>query len=322
MSQMRATLLGTSSAQPTIHRGLSATALRVISDRVLIDCGEGTQRQMLRFGTGFRVDLVLFTHFHADHYLGIIGFLRTLAMGGRTEPLDVYGPGPFIDRLLKRLIHLGFKNMPFEINYHAIGPGHVIQRRGYQIEAVGMEHRMPCLGYVFREDRRPGRFDLEAALALGVPSGPLFGKLQRGEAISLPDGREILPEQVMGPSRPGRSMAFSGDTRPCEAFAEACRDVDLMVHEATFAEDDKARALETTHSTALEAAQVASAAGAKHLLLTHLSSRYDLEPDRLVREAAEGYTGPLTAAYDGICMEVLVEGGAARIEGLEDGDPA
>ncbi|MFW5878818.1 MAG: ribonuclease Z [Myxococcota bacterium] len=301
---MRITFLGTAAAAPTVRRGLSSIAVRAWSDRILIDCGEGTQRQMLRYGTGFRVDRILFTHFHADHYLGVIGFLRTLAMGERTEPLFIQGPAPALERTLKKAIHLGWRDYPFPIEMQAVEPGEVIDRGDYRIHVVGVEHRMASVAYVFEEPPRPGRFDLERAQALEVPPGPLYGRLQRGETVELPSGAMVAPDQVMGPARSGRKVAFSGDTRPCSSLIEAARGADLLVHEATFTEDERDRALETMHSTALEAGRVAAEAGARRLVMTHISSRYDSQPSLLVEEAKRSFGGEVAVAEDGMRMEV------------------
>ncbi len=304
MSLLRVTFLGTAAAAPTVRRGLSAVAVRSWSDRMLIDCGEGTQRQMLRYGTGFRVDRILFTHFHADHYLGIIGFLRTLAMSEREQPLLIQGPAPGIDRALKRAIHIGWREYPFPIILEAVEPGQVIDRGDYQLRVIGVDHRMPSLGYVMEEPPRPGRFDPDAALALGVPEGPLFGRLQHGEPVELSNGARVLPSQVMGPPRAGRKVVFSGDTRPCESVVDAASGCDLLVHEATFSRAEKDRAIETMHSTAREAGEVAAAAGARHLVLTHISSRYDTEPHLLAAEARSAYSGRVEVAEDGMRIEV------------------
>ena len=301
---MRVTLLGTSAAQPTARRGLSGTAVRLHGERLLVDCGEGTQRQMVRFGTGFALDLVLFTHFHADHFLVILGFLRTLAMAERSDPLDLYGPGPFIDRELPRMIRTLGEALPFALNLVPLAPGDVIQRRDYRISAVGVEHRGPALGYVLEEPARPGVFDVHKARALGIPQGPLFGTLQRGESVTLPGGRTIPPDAVLGPPRSGRKLAFSGDTRPCEALIEAAQAADLLVHESTFSAADADRAVFTRHSTAEEAAQVAAAAGVEHLVLSHLSTRYDNEPGTLLREARARFEGRLQVAEDGLALEI------------------
>lgn len=307
MTDLRVTLLGTAAAQPTLRRGLSATAVRAHGDRFLVDCGEGTQRQLLRFGGGFGLDYVLFTHFHADHYLGIIGFVRTLAMGGRTEPLTLYGPAPFIQRL-PELVHVGGGDLGFPVDCVALQPGEVVQREHYRVQAVRVDHRGPALGYVLEEPERPGPFDVQRALALGVPAGPLFGQLQRGAAVTLPSGQVVQPADVLGASRPGRKVVFSGDTRPCRALIEAGRDADLFIHESTFSERERARALETRHSTAHEAALAAAEANARALVLTHLSARYDTCPEVLRREAEPTFGGALTVAEDGLELDVPLQG--------------
>ncbi|WP_434301261.1 ribonuclease Z [Corallococcus exiguus] len=303
MSLLRLTFLGTSAAQPTLHRGLSGLAVKADADLLLFDCGEGTQRQMVRFGTGFTVDAAFFTHFHADHYLGIIGFLRTLGMMGRTEPMHLYGPPP-ARRLLHQAVHLGLESLAFPVEIHELKDGDSVRRNGYTVQAVGVDHRIHALGYVLAEDGRPGRFHLEKARELGVPEGPSFGKLQKGESITLADGRVVKPEDVLGESRSGRRLVISGDTRPCPSLVQAAKDADLLVHESTFSDDEQARALETRHSTAREAAQVAKDAGARRLILTHLSSRHDTDPGRLLTQAREAFKGPVEVAFDGLTVEL------------------
>ena len=303
MSLLRLTFLGTSAAQPTLHRGLSGLAVKADADLLLFDCGEGSQRQMVRFGTGFTVDAVFFTHFHADHYLGIIGFLRTLGMMGRTEPMRLYGPPP-AKRLLHQAVHLGLESLAFPTEIHEVKDGDVVRRSGYAIHAVGVDHRINALAYALVEDDRPGRFNLEKARALGVPEGPSFGKLQKGEPVTLPDGREVRPEDVLGAARPGRRLVISGDTRPCASVVKAAKDADLLVHESTFSDDEQERALETRHSTAREAARVAREAGARRLVLTHLSSRHDTDPGRLLTQAREEFKGPVEVAFDGLTVEL------------------
>ena len=303
MSLLRLTFLGTSSAQPTLHRNLSGLAVKADTDLLLFDCGEGSQRQMVRYGTGFTVDAVFFTHFHADHYLGIIGFLRTLGMMGRTEPMRMYGPPP-AKRLLHQAVHLGLESLAFPIEIHEVKDGDVVRRGGYAVHAVGVDHRINALAYALVEDDRPGRFNLEKARELGVPEGPSFGKLQKGEAVALGDGRTVKPEDVLGAPRSGRRLVISGDTRPCASVVRAAKDADLLVHESTFSDDEQERALETRHSTAREAARVAREAGARRLVLTHLSSRHDTEPARLLAQAREEYKGPVEVAYDGLSVEL------------------
>ncbi len=303
MSILRLTFLGTSAAMPTLHRNVSGLAVKADSDLLLFDCGEGSQRQMIRFGTGFSVDAVFFTHFHADHYLGIIGFLRTLGMGGREQPLTLYGPAP-ARKILDAAIHLGVERLAFPVDVQELRGGEIIARKGYGVRAIRVDHRVNALGYALEEDVRPGRFDPEAARLLGVPSGPDFGRLQKGQTITLPDGTEIKPEQVMGSTRPGRRVIISGDTRPCAAMVEASRGADLLIHESTFSDDEQARAIETRHSTAREAARVAQEAKAKRLVLTHLSSRHDVDPRPLLEQARQEFSGPIDVAYDGFSVEV------------------
>jgi ribonuclease Z len=303
LSLLRLTFLGTSAAQPTVERNLSGLALKADAELVLFDCGEGSQRQMARFGTGYDLDAVFFTHFHADHYLGIIGLLRTLGMGGRERELVLHGPAPAA-RLLDQAIHLGLETLGFPVRIAELVAGDDVRRPGYTVRTVAADHRTPAVGYVIEEDQRPGRFDLTHATALGVPAGPAFGQLQRGETITLPDGRTVAPADVLGPPRPGRRIAISGDTRPTAALASAARAVDLLIHEATFCDVDQARAIETRHSTAREAAAVATAAGARSLVLTHISTRYDHEPERLHAEASTAFAGPITVAHDGLTLEL------------------
>lgn len=303
MSILRLTFLGTSAAMPTLHRNVSGLAVKADGDLLLFDCGEGSQRQMIRYGTGFSVDAVFFTHFHADHYLGIIGFLRTLGMGGREESLTLYGPPP-AKKILDEAIHLGVDRLAFPVEIQELRGGELVQRKGYGVRAVRVDHRVNALGYSLEEDLRPGRFDPEAARKLGVPSGPEFGKLQKGQTITLADGRVVKPEQVMGSSRPGRKVVISGDTRPCAAMIEASREADLLVHEATFSDEEQARAIETRHSTAREAGRVGNEAKVKRLVLTHLSSRHDIDPKPLLEQAKQEFAGPCEVAYDGFSVEV------------------
>lgn len=303
MSLLRVTFLGTSAAAPTLHRNVSGIAVKADADLLLFDCGEGSQRQMIRYGTGFSVSAVFFTHFHADHYLGIIGFLRTLGMGGREQPLTLYGPLS-ARKVLDTAIHLGVERLAFPVSIEELKGGDEVKRGGYVVRAVRVDHRVNALGYVLQEDTRPGRFDLSVAKALGVPPGPAYGKLQKGETVTLEDGRVVEPSQVLGPSRRGRKLVISGDTRPCAALTEAAKDADVLIHEATFSDEEQERALETRHSTGREAGKVAADAQVKRLVLTHFSSRHDVDPEPLVVQAKESFSGPVDAARDGYVVEV------------------
>ena len=302
---LRLTFLGTAAAQPTLRRNLTGLALRRERELYLVDCGEGTQRQLIRYGAGFDVAAVFFTHFHADHYLGAIGFLRTLSMQGRTEPLDVYGPRP-ARALLRTMLFTGVERFSFEVNIHEVEPGERVRRDGCHLVAFATDHRTPSVGWALVEDARPGRFHPELAAALGVPSGPLFGALQRGAAVTLADGRVVEPGAVVEPTRRGRVVVVTGDTRPCAATVEVARGADLLVHDCTFGDAEAERAVETYHSTAREAAQVGRDAGVGRLVLTHLSSRYDQAWEPLLLQAREAFGGALEVAQDGLVVEVAL----------------
>jgi ribonuclease Z len=300
---LRLTFLGTAAAQPTLRRNLTGLAVRRERELFLVDCGEGTQRQLIHYGAGFDVDAIFFTHFHADHYLGAIGFLRTLSMQGREDPLDVYGPRP-ARALLKTMLFTGSERFSFEVRIHEVGPGERVRRDGCEWASFETEHRTPSLGWVLTEDLRPGRFHPEKALSLGVSAGPLFGALQRGQAVELPGGRRVSPEEVMEPPRRGRVLVVTGDTRPCESTVLSAQRADVLVHDCTFGDAESSRALETMHSTAREAASVAREAGVSRLLLTHLSSRYDRDWQALLEQAREVFLGQVEVAQDGLVIEV------------------
>jgi ribonuclease Z len=265
--------LGTAGSAPTASRGTSSTLLRRGGDRLLVDCGEGTQRQLLRSDAGL-VDLehVFLTHLHADHVLGLPGMLKTFALRGRELPIVVHGPRG--TAALIRALAVVIGRLTYELRIVELGPGDAIERDGYRLVSFAVQHGNTALGYALREDGRPGRFDVDAAEALGVPDGPARGALQRGEDVTLPDGRTVRPDDVLGPARRGRSVAITGDTAPAATVVEAASGVDVLVHEATFLADERARARETEHSTAGEAALVAREAGVALLALTHISARY------------------------------------------------
>jgi ribonuclease Z len=265
--------LGTSASAPTAQRAPSALLLRRGGERLLFDCGEGTQRQLLRSSIGL-VDLtdVFLTHYHADHFLGLPGMLKSFALRGRELPLTVHGP-PGLRELFGSLRRI-FGRLTYELELVELAPGDTLARDGYRLEPFHVAHGASSVGYALVEESRPGRFDVAAADALGVPSGPQRGLLQRGESITLPDGTVVTPDAVLGESRPGRKLVLTGDTAPEPAVIEAARGASLLVHEATFSEEEKERAQETGHSTAAEAAVVARAAEVVLLALTHVSPRY------------------------------------------------
>jgi ribonuclease Z len=297
------TFLGTSAARPTVERNVSAVALVREGETLLFECGEGTQRQMMRYGASFALSEIFFTHFHADHFLGVIGLIRTLGLQARTEPMSLYGPRG-AKKVLGQAIQLGVEKVPFEVEIREVKPGDVIgQREAYDIRVFATEHGGGSVGYALKEHERRGRFDVEQARAAGIPEGPLWGKLSKGETIELADGRKLTAESFVGPKRPGRLVVLTGDTRPCASVVDASQGADLLIHEATFGEEEKERAKETGHSTAKEAAQVALAAKARRLVLSHVSARYSVSADELVREAREVFK-ETTVAKDGMTIEV------------------
>jgi ribonuclease Z len=264
---------GTSGSMPTADRAPTALMIRRGGERLLFDCAEGTQRQMLRSNVGL-VDLreVFLTHYHADHYLGLPGMLKTFALRGRDVPITIYGPPGLSDLFTSLRRIFGKLTYPYELV--ELRPGDSLEREDYRLTAFPVAHGVSAIGYALVEHERPGRFDVETANALGVPSGPERGTLQRGEAVTLPDGRAVTPDQVLGDARPGRTVVIAGDTAPAPSVREAARGADLLVHEATFLEDERERARETAHSTALEAAELARDSEVAMLALTHLSNRY------------------------------------------------
>jgi ribonuclease Z len=296
------TFLGTSAARPTVERNVSSVALVREGETLLFDCGEGTQRQMMRYGVSFALGDIFFTHFHGDHFLGVIGLVRTLGLQAREEPLRLWGPRG-AKQLLKSALNLGVERVPFEVVVEEVKPGDRLPARGYAMHVFATEHGGNSVGYALVEEQRYGRFDPDKARALGIPEGPLWGKLQRGETIELADGRQLTADGVVGPPRSGRKVAITGDTRACASVVDAAQGADLLVHEATFGEEEKERARETFHSTARDAAQVALAARVRRLVLTHLSARYSTSAEELVREAKEVFP-EVVAARDGMTVEV------------------
>lgn len=298
---IRVTFLGTAASRPTVGRNVSGLLMNREGELLLFDCGEGTQRQMMRFGTGFAIHDIFFTHMHADHFLGVIGLLRTLGLQAREETMRLWAP-PGGSGILQDAVNLGVERVPFPIEIQELEPGQRIERGDYDIIAYRTQHGPRSLGFALAEHERLGRFNPDRARELGVPEGPLFGKLHRGEAVEV-DGRRITPEEVVGPTRPGRLVVYTGDTRPCRATAEIARDADLLIHDATFADDEADRARSTGHATAREAADLARRAGVARLALTHISSRYADDPRGLEREAREAFPGVMVA-YDGLEIEI------------------
>jgi ribonuclease Z len=296
------TFLGTGAACPTVDRNVAALAVQREGETILFDCGEGTQRQMMRYGVGFSFTEVFFTHFHADHMLGITGLLRTMGLQDRSAPVTLYGPRG-AQRILGAAMSLGIERNKFPVEVVEIRAGDRLRRDEYDIVVFETQHRADTVGYALAEHTRLGRFHPERARELGVPEGPLWGRLHKGETVTLDDGRTVSPPDLVGAPRRGRTLVYSGDTRPHRALLEAARGADLLIHEATFGGDESDRAVETGHSTAAEAARVALEAGVRQLVLTHISPRYTRDAPELLAEARAVF--PETAiARDGMTVEV------------------
>jgi ribonuclease Z len=311
--------LGTAGAVPTVERGPSGLLLVRGGERFLIDCGEGTQRQLMRSLGMAHIDRIFLTHLHGDHYLGLPGLLKTLSLQGRQDPLDLYGP-PGLEEILQ-IAQRMFGRYQFPLSTHEVMPGVVVEQSGFQIQAARTDHGLPSLAWCFVEDQRPGLFHPERATAHGVSPGPDFRRLQLGESVVLESGVVVEPEQVMDEPREGRKIVITGDTRPSEAIVALAAGATVLVHDATFAGTEFDRAVETRHSTAEEAAEVAARAGVGLLVLTHVSSRHGRR--ELLAEARKvfGQTilpddlDRLVVPYPEKGAPTLVRGGAAPDDG-------
>ncbi len=296
---------GTAGSVPSARRGLPAVLVRRGGDRLLFDCGEGTQRQLLRSVGLLDLDSVFITHFHADHWLGLPGMLKSFALRERSEPLTVYGPVGL--GALMADMRVVYGRLPYELGIVELAPAQTVQRDGYIVAAIPVSHKgATSFGYALVEEPRPGHLDPRLAEELGVSPGPDFGRLQRGETVA-----GVKPEQVMGPSREGRKIVISGDTSPCEALGIAAHQADVLVHEATFVQEEAERARQTLHSTARQAAELARDADVRLLVLTHFSSRY---AGGELRDEARAVFAATEAARDFDTIDVpFPERGAATL---------
>jgi ribonuclease Z len=286
--------VGTAGSAPTARRGLPSLLVRRGGDRIMFDCGEGTQRQLVSTIGLTELTEIFLTHFHADHWLGLPGMLKTFDLRGRERPLTIYGP-----RGLQALLGLVLRmagRVGFELDVVELTAGDVLERGGYRIAPVPVAHRGPAFGYVLFEDERPGVFDPDIAVRLGLEPGPEFGRVQRGETV-----RGVSPEQVMGEGRRGRKLVVSGDTAPCEALQIAAQGADVLVHEATFAEEERDRAALTGHSTAVQAATLAAEAVVELLALNHVSTRH---PIGVLRDEARAVFEPTVVPRDFDTIEI------------------
>jgi len=302
--------LGTAGATPTVDRGSPATLIARGGERILVDCGEGTQRQLMRSVGLARINTILLTHLHGDHYLGLPGLLKTLSLAGREEPLQLFGPDGLYELLREVERIIGRPRFPFLVE--EARPGAALETPEYLLKTAGTEHGLPGLAWCLEEKPRLGLFHPQRAVELGVTPGPDFGRLQRGETVNISGGRVVRPDEVMDEARPGRKVVVTGDTRPTEAIIQLAAGASVLVHDSTFAESERERALETGHSTSREAAQVARAAGVHTLVLTHTSSRHSWR--ELRDEAREVFPGALLPRDLDVLVVPYPDRGTARLE--------
>jgi ribonuclease Z len=292
---MRVIFLGTAGSVPTLTRSLPAVLIKRQNEQLMFDCGEGVQRQMLKAKAGFHRKMKIFvSHMHGDHVLGLPGLLQTMALMGREKKLEVYGPvgiRQFLD-CVRESLRFG---LTFPVEIHEVcGAGVVCEEKAYTVEAAGANHVVSGFAYAFVEKLRPGKFYPEKARALGVPEGELWSKLQHGDKIKLQNGRVVSPEEVMGSSRKGRKIVYTGDTRPFKGFAKLAAGADLVIHEATFDDTLSEKAELDGHSTPSQAGQQAKRAKAKKLVLTHISARY-ADAGVLLEQAQKVFKNTLVA---------------------------
>lgn len=298
--------LGTAGALPTPTRNPPCIMIRRGSDTLLFDCGEGAQQQMMRARCGFTINAIFVSHWHADHFLGIFGLVQTMSFNGRTELLTIYGP-EWVHEFVNTLRHVARFNLKFPMESVELSHGSWVRFDGYTVTAFSANHGLPSLGFILEEDPRPGRFNREQAIAFGVPAGPLFGRLQRGETVTVGIGDAsvtIGPEQVMGHPRPGRKIVYTGDTRTVHSsIMDIAHDADLLIHDATYDESEVARAAEFYHATASQAGEAATALNARTLVLVHTSSRYT-DVQAHVSDAQKKYSGRILVPNDLDMVEV------------------
>lgn len=302
---MKIVFLGTAAACPTPDRSLPCVCLVTdLGEVVMFDAGEGAQVAYMKAGLGWNKPMkILVTHMHGDHCLGIPGLLLSMNMRGRSRPVEICGPAGIGAYVRANVEALGLRPA-FRVAVSEVGEGRgVVAGQGYRVHACRADHTVPALSYLFAEDSKPGVFFPDRAERLGVPRGPLWHRLQHGQAVEGSGGRMVRPGEVLGRERAGRAVGYSGDTRPSGRLAEFFRGADCLVFDSTFADDQAGRADETGHTTASDAARLADAAGAKHLVLTHFSSRY-ADTSVMVEEAGRHH-GSVAAARD--LMEVEVE---------------
>lgn len=290
---MQLVFLGTGGSWPSPERNVTSFALKRGKEIILFDCGEGTQRQLMISSASFmQITKIFISHFHGDHFLGLPGLIQSMALNNRENELHIYGPEG-TEALVDILMKLGYFNPTYEVVVRDLVPGDVLKFDEYKVTAVEACHNIPTLAYALEECPRPGKFNKPRALELGIPEGRLFSQLQKGQTVSH-DGKEFTPDMVMGPSRRGRKIVYSGDTKPCKAIEELAKDCDVLIHEATTDASLEEKANEYGHSSSRQAAECAKNAAARFLILTHISPRYD-EPDSILADAKKIFENSVVA---------------------------
>ncbi len=280
---MKIAFLGTGGSWPSPERNVSAIALKRGSEVILFDCGEGTQRQLMKSTVSFmQINKIFITHFHGDHFLGLPGLVQSMSLNDRKTKLEIFGPEGTI-QLVQTIMDLGYYTPSYPVLIHDLEAGDIIEFEEYKVSVAEADHNVPGLMYSLEENPRPGKFDKPKALKLGIPEGKFFSQLQQGKTIEH-DGKTFTPDMVLGPPRPGRKIVYTGDTKPCNAIVELAKDCDVLIHDSTTAIDLEEKSNSYGHSSSAQAAQAAKDAGAVKLFLTHISPRYD-ETEQLLADA-------------------------------------
>ena len=280
---MRLVFLGTGGSWPSPERNVSAIALKRGSEVILFDCGEGTQRQLMKSTVSFmQISKIFITHFHGDHFLGLPGLVQSMSLNDRKTKLEIYGPEG-TTQLVQTIMDLGYYTPSYPVLIHDLEAGDIIEFDEYKVSVAEADHNVPTLMYSLEENPRPGKFNKPKALELGIPEGKFFSQLQQGKTIEH-DGKTFTPDMVLGPPRPGRKIVYTGDTKPCQAIVDLAKDCNVLIHDSTTALDLEEKSNSYCHSSSAQAAQAAKDAGAVKLFLTHISPRYD-EVEQLLADA-------------------------------------
>jgi ribonuclease Z len=298
---MKLVFLGTSAAQPTPERGLTCICLEKEGEILMFDAGEGAQISYLKSGLGWNKKMKIFvTHLHGDHCIGILGLLQTMTLQNRTESMEIYGPDGIDEFIAANIKVLNF-GLSFPVMITTVREGTVVNEKTYTINSCEADHSVTSYSYLFQEKDKPGRFFPDKAKELGVPEGELWHKLQTGQDIQVGD-KIVKSSDVLGEKRPGKRIGISGDTRPTKKLEEFFKDCDYLSFDSTFSHELQDKALETHHSTAKEAADLAKKANVSNLILTHFSARYNDES--VLLEEAKTIHSSVIAAKDLLEIEI------------------